>query len=44
MTKHILAQIDSYFGDTTRSREDTKEGLAEILEHVAMLIETLNDS
>jgi hypothetical protein len=43
MTQRILSQIDAYFGDTSRPHEDTKEGLKEIMEHVELLLETLND-
>ncbi len=37
----LLEAIQSYYGDTSRSREETREGLEDLLEEVKLLIDTL---
>jgi len=44
MTKdELMAAIDNFFGDTSRPASETKETLAEIADHAAMLAESIAD-
>lgn len=39
----VMEVVREYYGDTSRSREDTREGLEELVAEVETLIETLED-
>lgn len=34
--------VMDYYGDTSRSREDTKDGLENIIEEIELLVESLD--
>lgn len=43
MTEEELKEaVDKFFQDTSRSREDTREALEAVVNHIEMLIETLH--
>lgn len=35
--------LNKFFGDTSRSRSDTKQGLIELRDEIDLLLETLED-
>lgn len=39
----LKTAVMDYYSDTSRTREDTKDGLEAIIEEVRMLIDTLED-
>lgn len=39
--EQLKAALDSFFGDTTRSKEETKDGLERIAEEALMLADTI---
>lgn len=41
--EEILEAIQAYYGDTSRSREETREGLDEVAGELETLLETLED-
>jgi soluble cytochrome b562 len=41
--KSIIDTIKKFYGDTSRSRKETREDLEELREELDMLIETLED-
>lgn len=42
--EELKAQVDLFFSDTSRSPEETREGLEEVSDHIAMLCDTLPDA
>ncbi len=44
MTKEqLIAALMAFYGDTSRSREETKEVLQDVAAQIEMLIESLDD-
>lgn len=41
--EEIKSAIQRYYSDTSRSRQETRDGLEEIAANVEMLIDTLRD-
>lgn len=39
----LIAAADRFFGDTSRSKADTRDGLKELMEHCEVLISSLGD-
>lgn len=39
--EELIAAIEKYFGDTSRSVEDTRTGLLDAYEHIGILLEAL---
>lgn len=42
-TEILIDAIQDFFGDTSRSTQETIEGLTRAQQHIAMLLETLED-
>lgn len=41
--EQVLQKLQDFYGDTGRSREQTKEDLEDIAGHIEVLIESLDD-
>ena len=39
--EQIIEAIQKFFGDTSRTREETKDGLEAVKEHIELLLEAL---
>ena len=42
-TQELMEAIQRYYGDTSRSREETREGLEEVRDQIDLLIDSLGD-
>lgn len=41
--EELKEAINKFFGDTSRSRSETKEGLEEASDHIQTMLDTLQD-
>jgi hypothetical protein len=42
-TEELMNALKKYYGDTSRSREETREGLEEVRDQINLLIDSLGD-